>query len=120
MPGRVEIDVRGNINIHRLDLVTQGAVDDALDAGLEVMKYLANGLTPYRTGTLRAATGTARETRTMGRLYNTADYAVFVHEDLEAEHLIGGPKFFEKVIKNGTYRKDILTEMARAIQVHFS
>jgi hypothetical protein len=114
-----EITIRGNINISRLELITQAAVDDAIDAGLEVMKYLANGLTPYRTGALRAATGTARETRTMGRLYNTADYAVYVHEDLEAEHVVGGAKFFEKVIKGSMYRKDILKEMGRAIEYHY-
>lgn len=54
--------------------------------------------TPKATGNLRNSFKTIRHEKDV-EIKNTADYALKVHEDLQARHPIGEAKFLENAIK---------------------
>lgn len=57
--------------------------------------------TPKDTGNLRNSFKTIRHEKDV-EIKNTADYALKVHEDLQARHLIGEAKYLENAIKAKT------------------
>ena len=71
-------------------------------AGLEVMA-LAKSRTPVLTGNLRGS-GEVRKGGTRAQpfieLLFTAEYAIYVHENLEAYHKVGQAKFLESAIRD--------------------
>ena len=69
--------------------------------------------TPKATGNLRNSFKTIRHEKDV-EIKNTADYAMKVHEDLQARHKVGEAKYLENAIKAKTGDAlKIITENAR-------
>ncbi len=64
------------------------------------VKKLSMKKTPIDHGYLRSATFTrlmrSSDSGIKGVVFNTADYSLYVHEDLKAKHTVGESKFLEK------------------------
>jgi hypothetical protein len=90
--------------LRQVALAVPGGIRRALREWAErVMSLSKSQYVPVDTGALRASgfvegpdqTGTV----TLGFGGVAAPYAVIVHEDLQARHLVGGPKYLEQPLK---------------------
>lgn len=82
----------------------KGASEAGLRTAAEMIRTDSVINTPVRTGVLKGSAKTTSEMTARGPIaavsYST-DYAVPVHENLEANHRVGTAKFLEKaVVKN--------------------
>lgn len=71
------------------------------EAGLKIER-VSKQRTPVDTGNLKASTFTrkAPSGALNVQIGYTAAYAVFVHEDMEAAHAVGQPKFLESALND--------------------
>lgn len=106
MPGRFDVTIRGldqvNAALTRLADVNERAAIQALREEAEIEMTEAKKRTPVDTGALRGSGHLIQEHNGLTVHLNfggpAADYAVFVHENLEAFHPSGQAKFLESVL----------------------
>ncbi len=95
----------------------------ALYIETEIETTEAKRRTPVDKGPLRASVhqeGPTRKGRAIGTMIvaggPAAPYAIYVHEDLEAEHPVGQAKFIESVIME--VRPHLAARLAKRIELH--
>ena len=88
-------------NLTKQEKDTLGDIDRGLLIGGLLVQRGAQGLTPVLTGNLRSGAFTESVAPLHVVVGFQADYAIFVHENMEAAHSVGQAKFLEKsVVKN--------------------
>lgn len=76
----------------------------------------SNELVPIDSGALRDSGGVYQDPKTgEASVYYTADYALIVHENLEAVHPIGEAKFLEKALYAN--KDEFLKNIKEAVKV---
>lgn len=89
-------------NLNRQIEAMPGVTQEALNAGALVILRESQRNVPVDTGNLRQS-GTMQPL-SIGMpataVFYTAEYAVFVHEDMEAYHPSGESKFLEKAVRS--------------------
>lgn len=96
--GLKEISARINAEVKRMHRVT---MDGLLAGGLQVQRT-AQGRTPVDVGNLKASAYT-RKAQSGGMAVEvgyTSDYAIYVHEDLQARHEVGQAKFLTSALRD--------------------
>lgn len=99
-------------NLHRHAAQIKGKTMAGLfEAGLKIQK-VSQKRTPVDTGNLKASAFTrkAPDGSLNVQIGYTAAYAVFVHENMEAGHTVGQPKFLESALNEN---KDAILEIIR-------
>jgi hypothetical protein len=94
----------------------QETVDAFIDISEEIMAESVERC-PVKTGTLRrsATVQVAKQTDTVCEIklgYNT-EYAIYVHENLEAHHPIGEAKFLENPVNE--HAKNIASDICKRV-----
>jgi hypothetical protein len=97
LEGFVELTKKLNKSISEISSVVEDAL---LDCGNDLQQK-AQDLTPVDTGALRASAFTEAESGNNPSVIvgYTEEYAIFVHENLEAHHPVGQAKFLEQPLK---------------------
>lgn len=97
LEGFVELTKKLNKSISEISSVVEDAL---LDCGNDLQQK-AQDLTPVDTGALRASAFTEAESGSNPSVIvgYTEEYAIFVHENLEAHHPVGQAKFLEQPLK---------------------
>lgn len=103
MTGRVEglSAVIGRLN-REISKIDGAGLDGLWDAGLQI-QAVSQSRTPVDEGNLKGSAFTRRE-RNGVVTGNTAAYAIYVHEDLEARHTNGQAKFLESALRDNESR----------------
>jgi len=82
------------------NLMVRHVYGQAMTALTLQVKKLSMKKTPVDTGYLKSATFTqlmrVSGKGIKGSVFNTANYSLYVHEDLHAKHTVGDAKFLEK------------------------
>ncbi len=108
-------------NVERIAADLRERIAGAMVAEAETIMAEAKGLTPVDTGALRASghvnppdvTGDS-VTVTMGFGGPAIDYAIFVHENLEAHHPVGQAKYLEQPLMASA--KDLPARIAARVK----
>ena len=99
MTGRVEgmDEVLARLN-SEIGKIEGAGMDGLLDAGLQIQS-VSQSRTPVDEGNLKGSAFTRKEN---GGVVtgNTAAYAIYVHENLEATHTNGQAKFLESALRD--------------------
>ncbi len=97
LEGFVELTKKLNKSISEISSVVEDAL---LDCGNDLQQK-AQDLTPVDTGALRASAFTEAESGSNPSVIvgYTEEYAIFVHENLEAHHDVGQAKFLEQPLQ---------------------
>lgn len=101
LEGFVELTKKLNKSISEISSVVEDAL---LDCGNDLQQK-AQDLTPVDTGALRSSafTETDRQGKNPSVIVGyTEEYAIFVHENLEAHHPVGQAKFLEQPLRENT------------------
>lgn len=100
LEGFVELTKKLNKSISEISSVVEDAL---LDCGNDLQQK-AQDLTPVDTGALRASAFTEAESGSNPSVIvgYTEEYAIFVHENLEAHHPVGQAKFLEQPLQENT------------------
>lgn len=117
--GRVKGEEEVLKNLNRFILATKGRTQQGILRALKFIEPIAVEKTPVDTGALQNSFYTRllvfRGKFPAGEIGNTSEYAIFVHEDLEARHLNGEAKFLSNAILSNT--RTILDIIASHIRV---
>lgn len=89
--------VVNNLNKHAKK-IEKDTLDGLFIAGLKVQRD-AQKLVPVDTGNLKGSAYTTKGDTTV-TIGFTANYAIFVHENMEAHHKVGQAKFLEVALRN--------------------
>lgn len=97
LEGFVELTNKLNKSVSQISDTVQSAL---LDCGNDLQQK-AQDLTPVRTGALKASAFTEAESGSNPSVIVgfEEEYAIFVHENLEAHHDVGQAKFLEQPLK---------------------
>lgn len=100
LEGFVELTKKLNKSISEISSVVEDAL---LDCGNDLQQK-AQDLTPVDTGALRASAFTEAESGSNPSVIVgfEEEYAIFVHENLEAHHPVGQAKFLEQPLKENS------------------
>jgi hypothetical protein len=84
----------------KIDRIEKRSKEGLLAAGLMIQAE-AQKMTPVDDGFLKASAYTRRtpENKSIVEIGFSQNYALYVHEDLEAHHTVGEAKFLEKAIR---------------------
>ena len=94
-------EVLRNIN-RELQGVENRGMDGLFDAGLQVQR-VSQSRTPVDTSNLKGSAYTRKAGGGVEVGY-TANYAIFVHENMEARHTNGQAKFLESALRDNASR----------------
>ena len=106
-------EVMANLN-KEISRIEGAGMDGLLDAGLQVQR-VSQSRTPVDTSNLKGSAFTRREGDSVVT-GNTAAYAIFVHEDMEANHANGQAKFLESALRDN--QRNILEIIRRRARVN--
>jgi hypothetical protein len=100
LEGFVELNNKFKKSISEISDVIQDAL---LDCGNDLQQKSVD-ITPVDTGALRASAFTEAESGSNPSVIvgYTEEYAIFVHENLEANHPVGQAKFLEQPLQENT------------------
>ncbi len=115
----ISIVTRG-MNWKRVKAEAEAGSRDGLLDGLQILKDESVRRTPLKTGHLRESAQIVLQNDKKGTVEYNADYAIYVHEILEARHPIGSAKFLELAMKDPATRTRILAAMARKVNNRIS
>lgn len=89
-------------NLNQFILATKGRTQAGIQTALSFIENKAVVKTPVDTGNLRNSyykkALTFKKDFPAGEIGNTAEYALYVHENLESKHTIGEARYLEKAI----------------------
>ena len=87
-------------NLNREIKEIEGATLSGLwDAGLQIQR-VSQSRTPVDTGNLKGSAYTRRTSDDGVEIGYTANYAIYVHENMEAAHTNGQAKFLESALRD--------------------
>lgn len=100
-------------NLNKFILNTKGRTQEGIMAALLHIEKAAIAKTPVDTGNLRNSfyrkNLVFKDNFPAGEIGNTAEYALYVHENLESKHPVGEAKFLEKaIVENSRVILDII------------
>lgn len=100
LEGFIELTNKLNKSISKISTIVEDAL---LDCGNDLQQR-AQDLTPVDTGALRSSAFTGAESGSNPSVIVgfTEEYAVYVHENLEAHHPVGQAKFLEQPLRENT------------------
>lgn len=108
-------------NLNKAILKIKGRTQAGIMDALAFVQEKADEKTPLKTGNLRGSYVTEqlvlKKDLPAGRIINTAEYALWVHEILENEHTIGEPRFLENAFLENTDK--ILSIISSRLRLKF-
>lgn len=96
----------------------KGRTIQGMAAAATLVKGRSQAKTPVDEGNLKASHYTATGVTLSGPVAEvgcTADYAIYVHEDLEANHTVGQAKFLESALNES--KDDIVNTVRRRARI---
>lgn len=106
-------DIEKNLEVQGGEITSK--VRSALYEAAIDIERTAIKRTPKKTGNLRNSYHTF-PTKNGATIENTADYALYVHENMEAHHKTGQAKFLETAIDDNIENTEELLSNAGAIE----